>query len=211
MGHLGVWSVNLVVEGDTDVPVARKIIEHVGLTVGDIHDKGGKAGIDGRLRGYLAAARHAPWLVLRDLDRDAPCAPALLRRLSVPSDGLACVRIPVRAIEAWVLADSERVASFLGVRRNLVPAKPDTLIDPKRSLVDLAQQSSKRTVKKGMVPRPGSGRRIGPLYEQLLIELGIEHWRPEVARKASPSLDRCIKALQRAKRSTWKAWATSTP
>jgi hypothetical protein len=32
---------------------------------------GGKTKLDPRLPGYLDAARRTPWLILRDLDRDA--------------------------------------------------------------------------------------------------------------------------------------------
>jgi hypothetical protein len=36
------WPVTIVVEGDTDVPYACKVIEYVGLRSGDIHDRAGK-------------------------------------------------------------------------------------------------------------------------------------------------------------------------
>jgi hypothetical protein len=201
--------VTIVVEGDTDVPFARKILEHVGLVAGNVHDRAGKDQLDSKLPGYLAAARHAPWLVLRDLDPDALCASDLLRQLGVPPSSAACVRIPVRAIESWLLADSKTVSSFFRVREGLVPTLPDAEPDPKRALVDLARRSNKRSISSGMVPRHGSTRRVGPLYEQMMIEFGSDHWRAAAASKSSPSLARCLSALHRAKDGPWRKWLSN--
>lgn len=73
-----------MVEGDTDLPVARALLLWAGLAPGLEIDCAGKSKLDRRLPGYNEAARRTPWLVLRDLDRDVPCAAALVRQLADP-------------------------------------------------------------------------------------------------------------------------------
>src|SRR6187399_1019563 len=104
--------VTLVVEGDTDVPFAKKILAAAGLRAELILDKGGKSGIDANIAGYNHAARFSPWFVLRDLDHDAACAPALVSLMLPEPEPLMCLRIPVRAVESWALGDAERLAAF---------------------------------------------------------------------------------------------------
>ena len=110
-----------------------------------------------------------------------------------------CFRIAVREVEAWLLADRERIASFLGVSPARVPRDPDGLDDPKLEMVNLARHSSRRVIRKEMTPRPGSGISIGPAYSLRLIEFASKPdvgWRPEVAAGHSRSLRRCVAALR---------------
>ncbi len=105
----------------------------------------------------------------------------------------------VRHVEAWLLADRERISAFLGVGTVKVPRDPETLEDPTRTLVDLARQSRRRDIREDMVPRPGSGRSVGPAYTSRMIEFAADagRWRPEVAAENSRSLGRCRNALKR--------------
>lgn len=68
-------------------------------------------------------------------------------------------RIAVRAAEAWILADRGRVAEWLGVPAARVPHDPDSLDDPKPTLVDLARRSRRSRMRRDLVPREASGRR----------------------------------------------------
>lgn len=188
--------VNVVAEGDTDLAVARVLLTRAGLLPGVQIDCAGKSKLDARLPGYNAAARGSPWLVLRDLDRDAPCASVLVDQLMPRPGPYMRLRIAVRAIEAWLMADAERLARFLSIRSSLVPRAPEELENPKRKLVDLARHSKKPALCKDMVPRRGATRPIGPGYETRIIEFAGGLWRPEVARGHSPSLDRCMRALE---------------
>ena len=190
-------SVTVVAEGDTDFPIVRAVLSIAGLEVGTQIDCCGKGTLDARLGAYNMAARGSPWVVLRDLDRDAPCPGELVARL-LPSPGRWMrLRIAVHAAEAWLMADRERLASFLRVSVTLLPTSPDTIPDPKIQLVSLARRSTKPAIVEDMVPKPGFGRKIGPGYETRLIEFALKHWRPDVARKLSPSLERTIRALER--------------
>jgi len=151
------------------------------------------------ITGYNNAARFAPWIVLVDLDHDCDCAPPFARKWLVnPSDGM-CFRVAVRAIEAWLLADRERLAQLLGVRMTWLPTDPDSLDDPKRELINLARRSRRRVVREDLVPRLGSGRSVGPLYTTCMIEFvrdEIAGWRLDQAALASRSLARCISRLR---------------
>jgi hypothetical protein len=113
------------------------------------------------------------------------------------------LRVAVRAIEAWLLADAEHLAAFLRVPRARIPPDPDAEPDPKNTLIALARRGSNRAICSDIVPRQGSGGRVGPGYSGRIIEFvsGAAHpWRPEVAVQRSDSLRRCVAALRNLKR-----------
>jgi hypothetical protein len=144
-----------------------------------------------QLSAYNQAAKLAPWVVLVDLDRDGECAPSCCRKwLRRPAPGM-CFRIVVRAVEAWLLADREELARFLGISVSPVPRQPETIDDPKQAMVGLARRSRKRKLREDIVPESGSGRAIGPRYSGRLIEFVNGYWRPDVAARLSDSLRRC--------------------
>jgi hypothetical protein len=188
--------VTVVLEGDTDVPIARKILCASGLSAAKFIDCGGKDQLDSQLNGYNAAARFSPWLVMRDLDA-AECAPTLVQELLPEPSEYMCLRIPVRSVEAWILADQEGIARFLRVSKGQVPARPEELPKPKRALVDLARKSRKPTVVADMVPKEGMSRTTGPNYAGRLIEFGTELWSVDRAIPRSASLSRAVNALRR--------------
>jgi hypothetical protein len=186
--------VTAVVEGDADVPIVERVVEHAGATVGTAYVQRGKDRLDANLAGYNNAARHAHWLVLRDLNGE-PCAPGLIERLLPHPAFLMRLRIAVRSAEAWLLADRDEIADFLSVRQARIPITPDDIPDAKQFLVNLAQQSRDRRIRQDMVPRAGTTARVGPGYTGRIVEFAIEHWRPEIAMASSPSLRRCIAAV----------------
>ncbi len=178
------------VEGPVDEAVLRKVLNQAGATLYPIHVTNGKQELLRRLPGFNRAARSAPWVVLVDLDRSADCAPpARLNWLPDPAP-LMCFRIVVRAVEAWLLADRTAIAGYLGVPVARIPADPERLDDPKQTLVNLARRSSRREIREGLVPRPESGRQVGPTYTSHMIEYAQTAWRPEVAEQTADSLRR---------------------
>jgi hypothetical protein len=189
-------SVTVAVEGKHDEPVARRIIAHLGLETAAVYIAGGKAPLDAKLGGYNNAAKGAPWLVLRDFDHDAPCASALLTTKLPSPARLMRLRFPVRAVESWLLADTERISAFLSVAVGRVPELPDLEAHPKQTLVNLARRSRKRAIREDMVPAEGTSAIVGPGYTSRLIEYASTHWRPAIAARRSPSLARCIAALE---------------
>ncbi|NMC21518.1 MAG: hypothetical protein GYA33_13985 [Thermogutta sp.] len=189
--------INAAVEGPTDEAVAVRLIHHVGAKAGTVYGKKGKPHLHARVSGFNRAARHAPWLVLVDLDQDAQCAPPLKTAwLPDPAPQL-CFRIAVRAVESWLLADAERIAEFMAVARSRVPANPEGLPDPKVELVNLARRSRRKDIREDMVPREDSGRPVGPAYTSRLIEFVEQYWRPTEAAKRADSLARAIRCLER--------------
>lgn len=188
--------VTVAVEGDTDVPVVAKILKLAGHELDRVHGRAGKARLDLQLPGYNNAAHHAPWLVLRDLDTDAPCAGALITALLPSPAARMRLRIAVHALEAWLLADAQAVSRYFAVPLTVVPALPESLPDPKRSLVDLARRSRSTAVRQDMVPALGMTARVGPGYSSRVIEFARDHWRPRVASQTAPSLRSCIAALR---------------
>ena len=184
------------VEGIVDESVLRCLVRHMGATPGPIHIKNGKGNIHSHILGYNNAARLQPWVVLIDLNHDE-CAPGILQSwLPTPASHM-CFRIAVREIEAWLLADRDSIAHFLGVNLADVPTNPEEIANPKQTMVALATNSRRREIRQDMVPRATSGRVVGPAYSSRLIEFAENAWQPQVASRSSDSLNRCLACLQR--------------
>ena len=185
-----------VVEGPGDEAIVRRLADETGFTLSAVYVKRGKNALDSKLRAYSAAARFSPWLVLRDLDHDADCAPSLAASLLPDRPPTLLLRIPVRAAEAWLLADSEAIAAYLSAPLGAVPERPEDLDRPKRSLVHLAQRSRRRAIRDDMVPPPTTLAQVGPGYTSRLIEFASERWHPQRAAAQSDSLARCLESLR---------------
>lgn len=186
-------SVCIVFEGPSDEPVARALVAGAGLSVSLARAAHGKSKIDPLLGKYASAAERQPWFVLRDLDQDAPCAPAWLE--GKPRARWFCLRMAVRETEAWLLADRDRFADFFRVAVKRIPAAPDELSDPKRTLVDLVRHSTSAKLRHALVPADGTHTQVGPGYVASLVEFGTQHWRLNVAAQRSDSLRRAQNAL----------------
>jgi hypothetical protein len=198
--------ITAAVEGILDEAVAKRTIEHVGAKLGPVHGLHGKGHLRKSLRGYNEAARFAPWLVLMDLNSDAQCAPALRKVLLTAEAPMMKLRIAVREVEAWLLADRERFAGYVGVPLTSIPIDPEALSDPKRSVVEIADHSRRRDIRTDIVPRIGSGRREGPEYVSRMLEFALDNqrgWRPDVAASRAISLRPCIAALRSLVTDAW--------
>ena len=154
--------VTAAVEGDLDETLLRRLVADLRLGLVAVHGRQGKQFLLRQLRGYNNAAQHSPWIVVVDLDGDCNCAPPCVEQwLPNPAPHMR-LRLAVRAVEAWLLSDRERIAQFLGARPNSVPSNPDELENPKRELVTLARGSRRRAIREELVPREGSGRQSAP-------------------------------------------------
>lgn len=190
---------SVAVEGDLDEIVVSRLIRLTGGVPGHVYGKKGKAFLLQKLTAYNNAARYSPWLVVVDLDQDADCAPPFaLKYLPDPSRSMI-FRIAVREIESWIMADRESLAEFLGVKSSWIPGEPEKEEHPKRRMVDIARRSRRKAIREDMVPRPGSGRTVGPAYSSRMMEFIMDPkngWRPEVAAELSESLFRCLVRLK---------------
>jgi hypothetical protein len=197
-----VTPVSIGVEGLADAAVARRLLQFVGAEPGPEYGLKGRPHLLGQLPAYNASASYRPWLVLADLDHDnCPVDFVLMHAGSVAP--YMCFRVAVRAIEAWLLADVDAIATFLAVRQGQVPGSPDMLENPKRELVNLARRSRHQRIVSDMVPRERSGRAEGPAYTSRITEFIERRWRPEVAAATSPSLRRAIACLERLASLPW--------
>jgi len=199
-------SLIVVVEGDTDLPIARKLARDAGLDVSVEIDCAGKSRLDEDLLAYNGAAKGSPWLVLRDLDNDASCAGALLRERDFQPSLWMCFRLAIRELEAWLLADAKGLSEFLKVDQSMLPSDPDAEGDPTVTLVRLARRSSSSALRRALVPPQRSSVPVGPLYEAKIIEFGERHWDLSRACERSESLRRARRAL-RALAARWKLHA----
>ncbi len=197
--------ISIVVEGSTDVPYVKKLCAHAGVEFFEpFIVRRGKPGIDADLPKYANAAKGSPYLIVRDLDQDAACAPEWLAANGPRNCGRWLVlRLAVREVEAWFLADAETAARCLRVNVSNVPTAPDALADPKATIVELARRSTKKSIREHVVPGTRDSRKVGPQYEQLLIEWA-DKWRVDVAMKRSRSLRHAHTAVQR----VWRDYRT---
>lgn len=200
--------VDICVEGLTDEAVVKRIVEHVGLIPGTVYGYKGKRYLLQKLPAYNRAAQFSPWITVVDLDQDADCAPNFIRD-TLPAAGQGMrLRVAVRAVESWLMADDHHLAAFLGISSSLIPANPDAEPNPKVTLVNLAQRSRRKAIRLDMVPRPGSGASVGPGYVSRIIEFVTSSntpWRIDVAAAHSDSLRRCIAALV-----TFRTWGSTS-
>jgi hypothetical protein len=191
--------ISAAVEGLIDEAVVKRLIMEAGATVGPIYGKQGKKSLRAGINGYNNAGRHRPWIVLVDLDQDADCAPNLCRAWISKKSLKLCFHVAVREVEAWLLSDRESIARFLSVAVSRVPIDPESEINPKQTMVNLAATSKRRDIREDMVPRPGSGRSVGPAYTSRLVEFVQSPeslWRPNHAARHSESLRRCMRCLE---------------
>jgi len=192
------------VEGQIDEAVFARLIQSAGGAPRPPYGKQGREALLSHLHGYNLAASRTPWLVMVDLDHD-DCAPDLIARYLPTPSPLMAFRVAVREVEAWLLADAELLGVFLGVSQTRIPRDPDSVAEPKDIMVRLAAGSRRRDIRADMVPRPGSGRRVGPAYNSRLVEFVIDvtgGWNIENASARSDSLRRATAGVARVLRAT---------
>lgn len=187
----------LAVEDELSAAVMCKLVRATGrgFVITRIMNARGCGQLKAGMAKFRTACHVLPHVVLTDLDQ-YPCPPALIaawKAKALPPQLL--LRIAVREVEAWLLADRDGIANFLSVAKNKVPQDPEAEVDPKRTLINLARKSRKRRFSIELVPETGSSASIGPLYNVRLSEFVTTNWDVERARTASPSLDRALSRL----------------
>ena len=167
-----------------------------GIRVAEVIGGNGKYRLRQQLPALDVIARYQrPALVLTDLDSPQSCPPALLREWS-QNRTLApalLLRVAVLEVESWLLADRNGIANWFGIAVNRVPYNPESILDPKRTLVQLASRSPHRVLREAIAPRRVRGtHRTGPDYNRVMGEFATQHWNTEAARQYAPSLNRAI-------------------
>lgn len=189
---------HLAVEGLLDEVVLRRVMADAGIEVLAVHGHSGKPHLRKCIDGYNRAAQFGNWIVVADLD-DEPCAPIMARQW-LPKRGQGmCLRIAVRAIESWLLADRKALAAYLEVPVAAISRQPDNEPRPKHDMVALGGRSRNRDISVGMVPEQRSGRCVGKRYTAILARFAghaAGGWEPRRAARNSDSLCRALRAIK---------------
>jgi hypothetical protein len=150
------------------------------------------------LPAFNAASTITPFIVLADAD-NRPCPPETIKSWlgdATQSPNLV-VRIAIREVEAWLLADRSGMADFLAVPESCIPLDPSRIKDPKRYLSRLAARSRRKEIRDDLARSPGTRSKTGPFFSQALQHFTKDFWDIDVARCHSSDLDRAILALDR--------------
>ena len=177
--------------------VMRRLVASVNrdFAIDRIINTRGNGPLRAGIQKFRSASHVLPHVVLTDLDRTV-CAPDLLRKwgaTNLPPQLL--VRVAVREVEAWLLADRSGIAEFLAIAAIKVPTNPERELDPKQTLINLARRSRKRRLMQELVPEAGSSNKIGPFYNARLTQFVSHQWNVTHARANAPSLDRTLVRL----------------
>ena len=188
----------LVVEDAPSEAVLRRLVGLAGnkLNVTDVIRAGGFGQIKSRIANFRNACHVVPHIVMTDLDA-YPCPPDLLKDWKVGElPDRMLMRVAVREVESWLLADRDGIAKLIQVPAVKIPANPDELPDPKQVLLNLARKSKSRRFASEFVPANGSKAKHGPLYNQHLTAFADKLWDSSHAELASPSLKRAIHRIK---------------
>lgn len=187
-------NVLLVVEDEPSEAVLRRLVASAGpkLKVSTVFRAQGFGNIKHRLENFRNASHVIPHIVMTDLDA-YPCPPELLIDWGVGKlPPRMLMRIAVREVESWLLADRAGIAKLIKVPVIKIPFKPDDLPDPKQVLINLARKGNSPRFRGEFVPANGSRAKHGPAYNQHLSAFVEQDWDSEKAALASPSLQRSI-------------------
>jgi len=176
-------SVALATEDELSEAVGLRLLEEAlhRLHVGLLFRKGGSGYLRSNVSKWCALAKLQPLLLLTDLDRSrCPSAliPDWLGEYSQPKD--LVLRIAVREVEAWLLADHEAMRRLLG-NKGKFPVDPDALPDPKQRLLELAKHANVMFAKISSPRRGRLQRRVSPTTlccVSLSNRIGIRGARP---------------------------------
>lgn len=175
----------IVAASERPIEVSRRLVER------------GFGNIKRSVAKYRQASHVVPHVVPTDLD-SADC-PAGLRAdwdaTELPASML--FRVAVRETESWLLGDRHGFAAFAAVALNNVPQNPESLRDPKGTLLGLVRRSRKRRLIDELVPAQGSAVSIGPLYNERLSAFAAHSWDIDAASAVCASLHRTRQSLAR--------------
>ena len=137
-----------------------------------------------------------PYVMLTDLD-NRDCAPGLIDSWLAhkPRHEDFLFRVAVREVEAWLLADTENFAEFLGVDEAVLPNEFEALVDPKLELLKTVRRSRHRRIREDVVFEAECGPVQGPDYNGALSRFVRGEWDLERAASRCPSLQRLLDSL----------------
>lgn len=189
--------VDTLVEGLLDEAVAHRLLYHCNHTPGTSFGRNGVNYLRRKVQGFNVRAQNGvPILMMVDfMDTGETCPPSVPRTWLPNRSPNFLLRVVVREVESWLLADREALADWLGISVVHVPSQPEAVTDPKQTVVNLARRSRRKHIYTALVPVTGISASVGADYVGKLSEYVDSVWRPEVARLIAPSLDRCLTRL----------------
>lgn len=191
--------VDALVEGPTDEAVARKLVGFCQHRFGTTFGRHGQSYLQTKAFGFNVRAQYGnPILMLVDfMDTGLDCAARVpLAWLGAGRSPRLLLRVVVRELESWLLADSDGVAGWLGISSARIPSDPEALDDPKLTLVNLARRSRRRSPREAIVPSPGMSGVVGPGYTSAIEEFADQRWNVTAAMARSLSLRKCVARLR---------------
>jgi hypothetical protein len=198
----------IAVEDDLSDAVLRRLLEHVrrGFQVRARYplpklphmkpQPSGYGYLRTNVQAFNKAATRAPHLLLTDLDV-AVCAPELIQQWlgGTPHPNFV-LRVAVREVEAWLLADPDNMADFLRLTPKDLPSNVETVAHPKEEIVRLAALSPDAEIRESLVPRASSTATTGRLFTRCLTGYVRNLWDIDAAARNADSLLRTLRALR---------------
>ena len=175
--------------------------KHLKLMQGFPQNKRGFGSIKKMIPNVCAMAKGGiHTIIITDLDR-TECSPELIRKWFSLSDKKPKLppeiifRIAKQEIEAWLLADRNELARFLGIAKSNFSLQPESLPDPKQHLLNIVRAKGRKRIIRDMLPQGNA--HIGVEYNPVLCDFIERHWCPERAAKNSTSLLRALTSLRK--------------
>lgn len=190
--------IDALVEGSSDAAVARKLIAICEHDVGTVYGKRGCPYLRRKANGFNVRAKYGnPILMLVDfMDTGFGCPPEVPPGWLPNRSEKMLLRVVVRELESWLMADADGLTRFRGISKAVIPGNPETLPDPKQTFVNLARRCRRRLLRDAIVPTPEVSSVVGPGYIDAIEEFVAEYWSIEAAMKRSPSLLSCVSRLR---------------
>ena len=181
--------------------VARRALSTrpAGYAIGAVFSHGGFGYLKKQAPAFNNAAKGCPFLLLTDLDR-CPCPPQLIEEwLGRPKHPHLLLRVAVREVESWLLGDAVGLGRFLKLRSPLSVPDPESLANPKQTLLGAAEKSPSRLMREALLWRDERSGRLsqGPDYNGTLARFVSCHWDVAAARLKCRSLKGLFAALTR--------------
>lgn len=185
--------VAIATEDELSEALCQKLVSEVGLRSFLQLRRGGNGYLRSRMDAFCKMAQNYPVIVLTDQDK-TPCASHLisdwLKNKIVPENLL--LRVAVREVEAWLLADDAAIRDHFGV--NVRAPNIESIDDPKQFLLE-AMRKSTRAIRNSLVDVRRGKAACGVGYNNELVNFVDEAWDPTRASLNSDSLARMRRRL----------------
>lgn len=181
----------LATEDQLSEAIALRLISEVTTPHHITHKlrKGGFGYLRSKMDSWREMAEHQVMMVLTDLDR-ADCLVEFRDQwfASIHPPASLMLRVAVREVESWVLADHAAMRILIGPK-GVLPVTPDLLANPKQVLLRLAKGAPKN-VRQDLLKTIDGNLSQGLGYNARLTEWVNSTWSPRRAADRSPSLAR---------------------